>query len=172
MAKRSQQQLEQLYYRHVDTVYRVCYSYMKNPAETEDAVQDTFIKLMRKDPHLVDPRHEKAWLIRTAGNVCKDTLRRHRRRDTPLEDDLPIPAPANDNTVLQAVLALPEQHKTAVYGRNLERPGSGTRRRNDCESNARLYDRADRSRCSTHANFFSLQRNRYSKTLQRLYPQH
>jgi len=115
MAKRSQQALEQLYRRHADTVYRVCFSYMKSPAEAEDAVQDTFIKLMRANPRLADANHEKAWLIRTAGNVCKDLLRRHRRRDTPLEDDLPVFAPGHDNTVLQAVLDLPEKHKTAVY---------------------------------------------------------
>jgi len=115
MPKRSQQEIEQLYQRHVNTVYRVCYAHMKQPAEAEDAVQDTFIKLMRANPHLADVCHEKAWLIRTAGNVCKDMLRRRRRRELPLEDDLPGGAFLHENnTVLQAVLALPGKYKTVV----------------------------------------------------------
>jgi len=105
---------EQLYHRHVDVVYRVCYSFMKTTADAEDATQDTFIKLMRAKPRLADENHEKAWLIRTAGNVCKDMLRRHHRRNTELDDNLPVYAPAQDNTVLQAVLALPERLKLSV----------------------------------------------------------
>ena len=33
------------YNRQVDTVYRVCYSFMKNKADTEDMVQETFLRL-------------------------------------------------------------------------------------------------------------------------------
>ena len=42
--QRTDREITELYQRHVDTVYRVCYSYMKNRADTEDMVQDTFIK--------------------------------------------------------------------------------------------------------------------------------
>jgi len=106
--------IEQLYHRHVDVVYRVCYSFMRNLHDAQDATQDTFIRLMRAKPRLADEHHEKAWLIRTAGNVCKDMLRRHHRRDTELDDTLPCHLPTQDNTVLQAVLALPERLKLSV----------------------------------------------------------
>ena len=36
----TQQQFTQIYYRNVSSVYRVCYSYMKNKPEAEDMVQD------------------------------------------------------------------------------------------------------------------------------------
>ncbi|MCL2446013.1 MAG: RNA polymerase sigma factor [Oscillospiraceae bacterium] len=106
--------IETIYHRHVDVVYRVCYSFMKTPADAEDATQDTFIKLMRASPRLADENHEKAWLIRTAGNVCKDMLRRHHRRNTELDDTLPAYTPAQDDTVLQAVFDLPERLKLSV----------------------------------------------------------
>jgi len=32
------------YERHVSMLYRVCFSYMKNVAETEDIVADVFVK--------------------------------------------------------------------------------------------------------------------------------
>lgn len=106
--------IEQLYHRHVDCVYRVCYSFMRTPHDAQDATQETFIKCMRAKPRLADEQHEKAWLIRTAGNVCKDMLRRHHRRDTELDDSLPANTLAQDNTVLQAVLDLPERLKITV----------------------------------------------------------
>ena len=110
----SQQEIERLYLRHVDCVYRVCFCYMRNAAEAEDAVSDTFVRLLRAAPLLTDANHEKAWLIHTAGNVCKDMLRRHRRSETPLDDCLPGESSADGDVVLDAVLALPDKYKTVV----------------------------------------------------------
>jgi len=39
-------EIEEVYARHADTVYRLCYSFMKNKRDTEDAVQDTFLKFI------------------------------------------------------------------------------------------------------------------------------
>ena len=63
----------EVYSRQVDTVYRVCYSFMKNRPETEDMVQETFLRLISSGKQFENERHEKAWLIVTASNVCKDT---------------------------------------------------------------------------------------------------
>jgi RNA polymerase sigma-70 factor (ECF subfamily) len=43
---RSDEEITEIYNRHVKTVYRVCFSYMKNSFDTENAVQDTFLKMM------------------------------------------------------------------------------------------------------------------------------
>ena len=40
------EELTEIYRRQVDAVYRVCYAFMKNPADTEDLVQETFLKLL------------------------------------------------------------------------------------------------------------------------------
>jgi len=114
MAALTDTEIAQLYERHVDTVYRVCFAYMKNAFEAEDAVQDTFIRYLRAAPALNDAQHEKAWLIRTSGNICKDLLRRARRLDAPLDDDLPGESSTTDGGVLDAVLSLPEKYKTVV----------------------------------------------------------
>ncbi|MDR1060957.1 MAG: RNA polymerase sigma factor, partial [Clostridiales bacterium] len=39
---RTDREIAELYERHKKTVYRVCFAYMKNAADTEDAVQDAF----------------------------------------------------------------------------------------------------------------------------------
>lgn len=114
-SQRTGQELAELYHRHVDTVWRVCYSFMKNRADTEDMMQEAFLRAYFWDKPFQSEEHEKAWLIVTASNLCKDALKRAWRRDEPLEDHLELAAPGRDAQVLEAVLALPERYKTAVY---------------------------------------------------------
>lgn len=106
-----------IYERHCRTVYRVCYAYMKHPADTEDAVQETFFRLIRSQPKLESEEHEKAWLIRTASNVCKNELKQKRRKDISLDEhtDLPAPELAEYSGIMEAVMALPEKYKNVIY---------------------------------------------------------
>jgi RNA polymerase sigma-70 factor (ECF subfamily) len=48
---------------------------MKNLTDIEDAVQETFYRLINKKTRFKSAEHEKAWLIRTAANICKDKLK-------------------------------------------------------------------------------------------------
>ena len=112
----TQQQFAEVYYRHVDTVYRVCYSFMKHKSDTEDMVQETFLRLLSAKKAFENERHEKAWLIVTASNVCKDTLKKWWRKNENIEDFLDIAAePKQDDDILEVILQLPEDYKDAVY---------------------------------------------------------
>lgn len=106
-----------LYDRHVDTVWRVCYSYMKNTADTEDMVQETFIRLIKSGNDFESREHEKAWLIVTASNLCKNELKRPGRAADNIDDHPEIndQAAPGRGEVLDAVLALPEKYRIAVY---------------------------------------------------------
>ena len=78
-------ELETLYVRHVDTVYRICYSFLKNQSDAEDAVQETFLKLLQilqQGESFADEAHEKAWLIRVTINACHDLVRSFFRSKT------------------------------------------------------------------------------------------
>ena len=114
---RTDKEIIAIYDRHVDTVYRICYSFMKNVPETEDMVQETFLKLIVSGTIFRDERHEKAWLIVTASNLCKDTLKKWWRKNESLEDNLTIAAPKDSQKqeVLEALLQLPREFKTPVY---------------------------------------------------------
>jgi RNA polymerase sigma-70 factor (ECF subfamily) len=109
---------EEIYKRHVQTVYRVCFTYMKNAADAEDLTSETFIRLLKSQPSFTSEEHEKAWLIRTAINACKDNLKHWWRRREDLHDQSGILQ--RDDTyetddVIQAVLALPKKYKAVVY---------------------------------------------------------
>lgn len=107
----------EIYDRHVDMVYRVCYAYMKNTQDAEDLTQETFLKLMAKKPAFQNSKHEKAWLIVTASNLCKDSLKKWWRGNADIDDypDLGQEDRRLENPVMEAILALPQDYKTAVY---------------------------------------------------------
>ena len=104
------------YNRQVDTVYRVCYSFMKNKADTEDMVQETFLRLLSTGKEFESERHEKAWLIVTASNLCKDALKKWWRKSENIDDYLDIAEePKQEDGVLEIILQLPSDYKDAVY---------------------------------------------------------
>lgn len=145
MVKQGMQQGEEVlaaYDRHVDMVYKIAYAYLKNRADAEDAVQNTFLKLLaRRGAPFDSPGHEKAWLIVAVSNHCRNELRRYRGRTAALTEEVaaPVRDAAQGNAVLEAVLSLPERCKTVVYlyyyegyrteeiARMLRRPGSTVR---------------------------------------------
>lgn len=105
-----------IYERHVATVYRLCYSYMRGKTDAEDMTQETFLRLMCADKKFENAEHEKAWLIVTAGNVCKNALRRRSRRDLPLnEEALSRDYADKTDETLDTVLKLPEKYKAVIY---------------------------------------------------------
>lgn len=115
--QRTGNEITEIYNRQVDTVYRICFSFMKNTTDTEDMVQETFLKLLSSGVNFVSEEHEKAWLIVTASNLCKDTLKKWWRRT----EDVDNPAlgltqpPFEIDEVLAAILKLPADQKTVVY---------------------------------------------------------
>lgn len=115
--QRTGKEITQIYNRHVDTVYRVCYSFMKTKTDTEDMVQETFLRLLSSGKQFDNERHERAWLIVTAANLCKDNLKKWWRRVEPLDDYSGLLAAPDgpDLSVKEAILRLPPKYKTVVY---------------------------------------------------------
>ena len=117
--QRTGRTVQDIYAAHADRVYRVAYLYMKNKHDSEDIVQDVFVRLIREiraGKTFDSAEHEKAWLIVTAGNLCKNRLREKRRTELPLEDYDQLPAMDRETFYLfDAILSLPAPYKTAVY---------------------------------------------------------
>ena len=114
---RTDRELTEIYNRQVDTVYRICFSFMKNIPDTEDMVQETFLRLIKSGMSFVSVEHEKAWLIVTASNLCRDTLKKWWRKCEDIDDpSLGLKQPPFEiDEVLDAILKLPADQKTAVY---------------------------------------------------------
>jgi len=115
--QRTGKEITEIYNRQVDTVYRICFSFMKNTADAEDMVQETFLRLLRSGIGFVSEEHEKAWLIVTASNLCRDTLKKWWRKTENIDDPaLGLQQPPFEiDEVLSAILTLPADQKTAIY---------------------------------------------------------
>lgn len=114
---RTDEELSRIYSRHVNTVYRVCFMFMKNQADTEDMVQNTFLRLMRDGTVFQSEEHEKAWLIRTATNLCKDHFRHWWSKTVGMDNaaDIAVTQAFETDGNLEKVLALPPKYKTPIY---------------------------------------------------------
>ena len=110
------QEAERLAETYADLILRLAYTYLNHTQDAQDICQTVFLKLLEKAPAFASPAHEKAWIIRTTANACKDSLRAAHRRNVGLEAAAATPAPAApDSDVLDAVMALPRKYREAVY---------------------------------------------------------
>lgn len=107
-----------IYNRHIDMVYRICLMYLKSVPDAEDAVQDVFLKLMRSNRKFKSSEHEKAWLIVTSQNHCKNMLKNWWRKKRTDINNIPEPSYVEDLTkdyIWEQVISLPNKYKMVIY---------------------------------------------------------
>lgn len=56
-------------------VFRAAYSYVRNHADSEDIMQEAFLRLYKSDKNFVSDENVKAWLLRVTVNISKDYLK-------------------------------------------------------------------------------------------------
>ena len=110
--------------RYSDMILRLSLTYLGGSADAEDICQDVLIKLMTQAPKFADVEHEKAWVLRTAINRCKDVLKSARyRTSVPLDDTVPHPATqsaaaealSHNDDMLAAISRLTEDQRECVF---------------------------------------------------------
>ena len=101
--------------KYSDSVYRAAVHNCNCTADAEDVVQDVFEKLLSYSGSFESEEHLKAWLLRVTINRCRDLTRAARQKDTELDENIPAPDAFPDGSVLDAVRALPENYRNAVY---------------------------------------------------------
>ncbi|MBQ8556985.1 MAG: sigma-70 family RNA polymerase sigma factor [Clostridia bacterium] len=114
-----QMELKRLVDQYGNSLLRTCLIYLTDWAEAEDALQEVFIRTWRHIDLFLsgDIRQEKAWLMRTAMNICHDIHKskwfRHINTSVTL-DELPVHLAAvlpEDHALLIDVCNLPERYK-------------------------------------------------------------
>lgn len=115
---RSEREVNLAIEEYSDTIYRICMLHLKNHADTEDIFQTVFLKYTVSTVTFESKEHEKAWFIRVTVNACKDLIKSFFRSRTVSFDELPEQSAvleAEDRSVLEAVLSLPQKYKDVVY---------------------------------------------------------
>lgn len=113
----TKEEVASLYRRHVGMVYQICLMLLKNVPDAEDTCQTVFQKAAERAEPFRDPEHEKAWLIVTARNECRNQLKhwwRTRRAGEELLDSLAWEQP-RDGEIWEQVAGLPEPQRLVLY---------------------------------------------------------
>ena len=100
--------------QYAGTLYRVAYSVLRNAADAEDAVQETYLRVLRHRHSLAEIREPRVWLVRIVWNVVLDRKRRAKTR--PETDDIADLArllPASGLTAHERVVSA-EHHATIL----------------------------------------------------------
>ena len=112
-----ERELTRLVEKFSGTVYRAAYCCLRNSADADDIMQDTFLALYTTDTEFSSDEHIKAWLIRVAVNRCRNLLRSVRYRMTvSLEEAGEIPAGSGKRgSLLPEVMRLKPKYRVALY---------------------------------------------------------
>ena len=117
----AEERMERMVETYGDTLLRMCYLSLHDVMTAEDAVQDVFVKAYQKLNSFRGECSEKTWLMHIAVNTCRDYCRRawFRWNDRRVDIDQLIlpggtPVDSRDDTVLKAVMALPQRDREVV----------------------------------------------------------
>lgn len=111
-------EFERLTTLFLDCIYRVAYSGCRNTADTEDVVQNTFLKLLERKESFPEDDQAKYWLIRVAINECKSLWRTPwRQRVTSTVELFSEPAfeTPEQSDLYDAVRELPVKYRQVVH---------------------------------------------------------
>ena len=100
--------------QYTDTVYRVAVHNTRCKSDAEDVTQEVFVKLLESSKKFKDGEHLKAWLIRVTLNECRTLMRKY-SRETEQSAEIADCAVYDGDSVLEAVKALPENYRNAIY---------------------------------------------------------
>ena len=118
MSNNSNEKFSQAYDKYSVMLYRIAYLHTGNAQESEDILQEVFIKLLYSAPIFADDIHEKAWLIRVTTNKCKDYLKSSRHSNMSLNDEIISDKVCENDKALDVqakIISLDKKYKTVVY---------------------------------------------------------
>jgi RNA polymerase sigma-70 factor (ECF subfamily) len=102
-------------------LYRLAFSYLGNKHDSEDILQEVFIKLFKSAPYFASDEDEKRWLMRVTVNQCKDHLKSFwYRNKISLEDIEDYVSMPEDREDLIEFLNLPSKYKIVIHLHYLE----------------------------------------------------
>ncbi len=120
---------------YLNSLYGLALKLTRNPAAAEDLVQDTYLKVVRFSPKFREGTNLKAWLFTILHNTFRNDRRGASREPVDVDSDvvesLPLAAgdddperrllrSALDSDLQQALDALPEAYREAVWLRDVE----------------------------------------------------
>jgi len=114
-SKRTLDWIENVVLRNENKLFRTALAVMKNKPDAEDIIQETFIKLIEKQPYFESPDHETAWLMKVTINSCKNRLNSYWYKKTvPLLESYPAQTDEHQH-IMETMLTLPVKYRIVIH---------------------------------------------------------
>ncbi len=113
-----EQEARRLVERYSDMILRLSISYLKSRQEAEDVCQNVFMKYISTNIAFQSEEHEKAWIIRTTINACKDILKSAYHKKMVVTEEVWNGISQDEDAfweVREAVFALPIKYRIVIY---------------------------------------------------------
>lgn len=106
----------EVFLRYADMVYRLSFVRTKNISDSEDILQEVFLRYMKVWNKMESEEHIKAMLIRITVN-CSNTLNTSSwfKKTVPMDENITYTDKYNESNVLSEVLKLPVKYRTAIH---------------------------------------------------------
>ncbi len=103
--------------RNNQRLYMIALSFTKNHDDSEDIIQNVFLKLWKYIGHFENEEHIDKWLTRVCINESKNYIKLSFRKNTFLDDakDLYTFDKPKDYDVFNAVMSLPKKERTVIH---------------------------------------------------------
>lgn len=108
--------VENVFKKYADMVYRLAFVRTKNIADSEDILQEVFLRYMKTAPKIESEEHLKATLLKITVN-CSNSLKTSAwfKKTDGLTNEISYNDNVNDSNVLEAVLKLPQKYRTVIH---------------------------------------------------------
>ena len=113
-----EQEARRLVECYSDMILRLSLNYLKSRQEAEDICQNVFLKYITNNIVFQSLEHEKAWIIRTTINACKDTLKSAYHKKMVVTEEVWENVPQDEDAfgeIREAVFALPSKYRIVIY---------------------------------------------------------
>ena len=110
--------IRELAEKYQNSLYAAAFNICKNPADAEDAVQDTFLQYHLNKQEYDSEQHIRAWLLRVAINRAKNITHSFWRRNRQsLEDymETAVFETPDLSDGFRAVMELPEKYRIVIH---------------------------------------------------------
>ncbi len=106
-----------IYSNYYNDVFRIAYNYTLNRHDSEDIVQQTFIKLYKNITKFYDLNDEvRNWLIRVTINESKNFMTSAWKRKNNLKEDAEFfGIEEKENTLFYDLMGLPKKYRITIY---------------------------------------------------------
>ncbi len=106
---------EETYRNYCDTVYKIAFIHIKKPDDSNDIVQEVFLKYHLTKKSFADEKEKEAWLIRSAHTATMDYFRTKMRKEIRIKDMEKMHLPFEIDDTLAILLTMPDKFRTPMF---------------------------------------------------------